>query len=316
MSLSWRPLHWPLLLFSLWLAGCASAPLQHRQLDLDDAQLAPRVMLDEIPFFPQKAYHCGPASLAMMMNRLGEDVHPDDLAQRVFLEARQGSLQAEMLAATRRQGLLPYLHERSFSVLLNQIEAGHPVLVFENLGFEHYPVWHYAVVIGYDLESQQMVLHSGTTERQRRTFKRFELEWRGGDYWAMTMHRPGSFPAQPEEQRYLEATSGLEQAGRLHAAERAYQAATQRWPRSLVAWLGLGNVRYGMERYREAEEAYRQALAVDADSAAAHHNLAWSLMRQQAFMEAYPHAMKADQMAVDQGAHYSGAMEVWRKHNH
>lgn len=308
-----RPFRWPslpaLLAVMAALTGCATSPsLQHQALDPSDTDLSTRTELREMPFHPQGAYHCGPASLAMLMNWEGDPSHPDELAPRVFLEGRQGSLQAEMLATARRQGLLPYVHEPAFSALLRELDAGHPVLVLKNLGFQRYPIWHYAVVIGYDLEGRQLILRSGTTERKVLSFRRFERRWQRGNYWAITLHRPGRFPAEPVEQRYLRAAAGLEQVGRLQEAEIAYQAATQRWPDGMTAWLGLGNVRYQQQRFREAEAAYLAALQRDSESAAAHHNLAWALIRQQRPDDALPHALKAHRLAAEHGEHYRGAL--------
>lgn len=306
---------WLLLPAVVWLAGCASSSLQYEQLASNTATsgLSERVLLNEVTFFPQEDFQCGPATLAMLMTWQGDIVQPEDLVEWVFLEARQGSLQAEMLAATRRQGLLPYLHPPEFKTLLTEIDAGHPVLVFQNLGFGFYPVWHYAVVIGYDLEKQEIVLHSGTTEQLRQSFRRFELEWRGGDYWAMTMHRPGEFPQTAQPTPYLKASAGLEQASQFKAAALAYQAATDRWPDQLIAWLGLGNTRYRQQMFYQAQQAYEEAIALDSNSAAAHHNLAWALMRQQDFSTAYEHARLANQLADQQGERYRSAWLAWQE---
>lgn len=296
------------------LNGCATATLQYEKLGSDPALagLPQRVLLDGVPFFPQQAYQCGPATLAMLMNWQGERVHPDSLAERVFIESREGSLQAEMLAATRRQAMLPYVHDTQFSTLLEEINAGNPVLVFQNLGFGFYPVWHYAVVIGYDLEQQEVVLHSGTTAQLTQSFRRFELEWRGGDYWAMTMHRPGDFPHNAEPMAYLKASAGLEQAGQYEAAALAYSAATQRWPESQLAWMGQGNALYRQQKYQAAESAYRQALMLDPENAGAHHNLAWALMRLGDYEAAYEPARNADRLADDQGERYRSAWQAWQ----
>lgn len=299
------------ILFAAFLVGCAGAPLQHGELAQQvAADVASRVELSAVPFHPQEDFHCGPASLATLMNWQGEGVQPAELASRVYLEGRQGSLQAEMLAGARREGLLPYVHPPRFSSLVKQLDAGHPVLVLKNLGFESYPIWHYAVVIGYDLEAEKVVLRSGTTERKLLSFRRFERRWRGGGYWAVTLHRPGEFPADADETAYVKASAGLERAGMLRAAETAYRAAAERWPDSMTAWLGLGNVRYRQQRYREAEAAYRAALQRDAESAAVQHNLAWALMRQDKLEDALHHARIAHRLAPEQGAHYSGAWKV------
>ncbi|WP_169579644.1 PA2778 family cysteine peptidase [Saccharospirillum impatiens] len=274
--------------------------------------MSDQVLLEDVPFFPQQTYQCGPATLAMLMSNQGKAVQPEALVDQVFIESRQGSLQAEMLAATRRQGLLPYVHDTRFSTLLEQVDAGHPVLVFQNLGFGFYPVWHYAVVVGYDLTEQEMLLHSGTSAGLGRTFRRFELEWRGGDYWAMTMHRPGEFPSNPEPSAYLEATAGLEQAEQYEAAAWAYQAATERWPKQLIAWMGLGNARYRQQNFEAAEHAYEAALSLNPDSAAAHHNLAWALMRQHNYAAAAEPARTANQLADEQGDRYRSAWQAWQ----
>ncbi len=297
-------------LVMLLLGGCASQPLQHRSLDAESQGLAPHTEMSQVPFHPQEAYHCGPAALAMLMNWHGEPVAPDDLAPRVYLEGRQGSLQAEILATARQHGLLAYVHDSGFERLLQQLDAGHPVVVLKNLGFDRYPIWHYAVVIGYDLDARQMILRSGTTERKTLSFRRFERRWQGGDYWAMTLHRPGEFPADAAERPYLRAAADLEQVGRLSEAMDAYQAATHRWPDGVLSWMALGNGHYRQEHYLAAEAAYRAALAQEPDHAAAHHNLAWALIRQQRPDDALPHALRAHRLASDQGAHYRGALQA------
>lgn len=293
------------------LAGCATAPWQYPDLEQQiAADVAARAELSAVPFHPQEAFHCGPASLATLMNWQGEAVQPDELAPRVFLAGRQGSLQAEMLAGARRQGLLPYVHPPRFSALVKQLDAGHPVLVLKNLGFERYPIWHYAVVIGYDLDARRVVLRSGTTERKVLSFRRFERRWQGGGYWAITLHRPGEFPAGAEETPYVKASAGLERAGMLTEAETAYRASAERWPHSMPVWLGLGNVQYRQQHYEEAEAAYRAALQRDAGSAAVHHNLAWALMRQDKPDEALHYAKIAHRLAPEQGEHYAGALKA------
>lgn len=312
--MSLRQAGWSLVIATGFLTGCATGTLQYEQLSAEPAVagLTDTVLLDEVPFFPQEAYQCGPASLAMLMSHQGKPILPGELVDQVFIESRQGSLQAEMLAATRRQGLLPYVHDTRFTTLLEQLEAGNPILVFQNLGFGFYPVWHYAVVIGYDLEEEIMVLHSGTTAGLQRDFRRFELEWRGGDYWAMTMHRPGEFPVNAEPIEYLKATAGLEQAEEFEAAALAYQAATERWPDQLIAWMGLGNVLYRQQQFEDAQHAYQQALTLNADSAAAHHNLSWALMRQQDYEAAYEPARMANRLADEQGDRYRSAWQAWQ----
>src|SRR5215212_8494513 len=88
-----------------WLAGCAPLVPQTMGLRTEwPAGVAQRVELTAVPFFPQEDYQCGPAALATVLKHSGVDVTPDPLVSQVFLPARQGSLQLEMLAAARRYG--------------------------------------------------------------------------------------------------------------------------------------------------------------------------------------------------------------------
>ena len=139
-----------------WLAGCAA-----QQVLLQDNQMPRRKEIARVPFFPQQQYQCGPAALAMAISATGAEVTPEELVPQVYLPQRKGSLQAEMLAATRRNGLLAYRLTPELSDLLTEVAAETPVIVLQNLGLSWYPVWHYAVVVGYDLDQQQIILRSG-----------------------------------------------------------------------------------------------------------------------------------------------------------
>ena len=64
---------------------------------------------------------------------------------------------------------------------LRAVAGGLPVVVFQNLGLSAAPVWHYAVLIGYDLDSEKVVLHTGVDEASEQSIHPFERTWvRGG----------------------------------------------------------------------------------------------------------------------------------------
>ena len=93
------------LLLAALVSGCA-APQVAGLLERPPPDLPASVEIATTPFYAQEDYQCGPASLAALLNHAGRDATPTALAPQVFLPARQGSLQAELLAATRRHGLL------------------------------------------------------------------------------------------------------------------------------------------------------------------------------------------------------------------
>ena len=90
----------------LWLTGCAT-PQVAALLARPPATLPARVELTGVPFHPQEEYQCGPAALATVLVHAGVATTPDALVPEVYLPARGGSLQAEMLAAARRHGRWP-----------------------------------------------------------------------------------------------------------------------------------------------------------------------------------------------------------------
>lgn len=239
------------------LSACAGRP----PVLPDTAELAHlphQVLLPQVPFHPQDEYQCGPASLAMVLNHRDITATPDTLKDRVYLPERHGTLQVEMVSAARERDLLVYPLEKKLDAILSELDAGNPVLVMQNLAFNWYPQWHYAVVIGYDLPAQQMIVHSGLNAAQREPFNVFMRTWSRADYWARVMLPPGQLPATAEPLSYLRAASDLEQTGRLESAKRAYQSATAQWPDQPGARFGLANTHWAMDDRQAAIADFQQ----------------------------------------------------------
>ena len=171
-------------------SGCAT-----RQPGLESylqaAALPARLELRDTPFFAQQEYQCGPAALATVLAASDVRVSPDELTGKVYLPERQGSLQLELVAASRRYTRLPYLLDPRLPALLGELSAGRPVLVLQNLGLPFLPIWHYAVVIGFDGSRDQLILRSGDRRRFIMGTPEFMRTWRLADYWALVVLRPG-----------------------------------------------------------------------------------------------------------------------------
>lgn len=264
------------LVWVLLLSGCATP--QVAKLDAAwPADLPARVELAHVPFFPQEEFECGPAALAMAAHAAGVKVRPEALVEQVYLPGRQGSLQPEMMAATRRQGLLAYPLQPKLEDLLREVAAGNPVLVFQNLAFSIYPVWHYAVVMGFDRERRVLLLHSGVTARMEISLFAFERTWARGQYWAMLALPPGQLPATAEPAAYMAAAATLERTD-ARGAQQAFAAALRRWPDDRAALLGAGNTAYALGQREVAAKAYRQTVVKHPDFADGWNNLAQVLM--------------------------------------
>ncbi len=254
-------------------AGCSSVALREAGAG------AARVELADTPFFPQQQYQCGPAALATVLVAAGVATSAEALVPEVYLPGRKGSLQAELLGAARRHERLPYVIDPGPGALIAQLDDGRPVLVLQNFGSARSPAWHYAVVIGYERDADRFILRTGTTRRQQIAARRFLATWRRAGSWGIVALRPGELPRAVDARRYLEASNGLEAAGRTAAAALSYAAATARWPQEPLGWFGLANVRLTEGRFADAEAGYRQALALDPARPAARNNLALLLAR-------------------------------------
>jgi hypothetical protein len=236
------------------------------------------VELDATPFFPQREYQCGPAALATVLVASGVTTNADELVDAVYLPGRKGSLQPEIVAATRTRGRVPYLVPPNVDALLASLAGGEPVLVLQKLGAGPWPGWHYAVLVGFDLEANEFLLRSGTDRRLTMSAKKFLWSWDRAGRWSLLALTPGELPPRAEATRYFEAAAGLEAVGRTEEATLAYRTALQAWPQSAVPHLGLGNLAHARGDYVTAASEYRAAVERDADDPVAAHNLAETLM--------------------------------------
>lgn len=266
-----------LLAFFYLLIGCAARGV--REVTLNE-QLPKRVELTSTPFFPQELYQCGPAALATALNAANIQVTPEQLTPEVYIPSRRGSLQIEMLAATRRHGAIAIPIPPKLESLLQEVAVGNVVVVMQNLGLSWAPSWHYAVVIGYDLDQELIWLRSGTFKRFEMTLSAFQRTWARSEYWAFTVLPPGKLTASVSADNVAKALVAYEKNAPLSAKRIAYQSAVNRWPENLVLLMGLGNSAYTGGDLPDAANAFRQAIKAHPTAAAAYNNLANVLLAQ------------------------------------
>ena len=289
-------------------AGCAT-PQVTALLERRPPALPEHAELTTVPFYPQELYQCGPAALATTLTYAGVATSPEALIPQVYVPQREGSLQAEMLAAARRHGLVAYRLAPRLQDVLHEVAAGTPVIVLKNLAFSFAPRWHYAVVVGYDVPREEIILRSGTIQRLTMTLTNFERTWARSEYWAMVSAPPERSPVSAAENSYVSSVAALERVSPA-AARRAYAAALERWPHNLLARIGLGNAAYALRDLGAAEAAYREATRQHPEAADAWNNLGQALLELGRKQEAVTAAQRAVALGGPRLAQYQATLKA------
>ncbi len=252
--------------------GCVTKAVQTEALLAEPGDRPAEHLIQDVAFIDQSAGYCGPATLTMAMRWAGQDVSVEEIAKQVYIPGFKGSLQSDLIGASRRQGLMAVpIH--NLTALLDEVAAGHPVIIFENLSLSWAPQWHYALILGYDLKKQEIIMHSGHEAFFRWDLRKFERSWMLGDYWGLVVLPAGELAVSANELTQVAAAQGIEQAQRNVEAEKSYKRILEKWPTSLVALIGLGNLAYQNGDHKEALYFFQRAVKTHPESTAARHNL-------------------------------------------
>lgn len=262
------------LFFIAWLScACATTARQTENLSQLTRGIPESHLISQVPFINQSDNFCGPATLAMVMQFHGVQVTMNELGDKVFTPGKQGTFQTDMISAGRRHKMMAVKIE-GIPALLTEVHNDHPVIVFENLAFDSFPRWHYAVVIGYNIPKKQIVLHTGDQEQKTWAMDRFERSWIPADYWGLVLLPPGKLARSAGELANASAAAALEQMGWFKEAEKSYGAVLEEWPSNQVALIGLANIEYREKNYSKAVQILEKAIELHPTVAALWHNKA------------------------------------------
>lgn len=266
------------VLVALLLTACA-AP-QTRELLQSRADRPATVELTAVPFFPQTEHQCGPSALATVLGHAGVTVAPEALTPQVYLPGREGSLAIELVAATRRYERVAWRIAPTLSAALAQVADGKPVLFLQNRSLAIAPLWHYAVLVGYNLERREVVLRSGPLIREIMSLDVFERTWARSDYWAVIVTAPDELPDFVGQSEAMQQALALEGGQHWASARQLYAQIVARWPEHDPARFGLANSAYALGDGASAESQWRRLLDSSQPLLPAYHNLGQYLVEQ------------------------------------
>jgi tetratricopeptide (TPR) repeat protein len=150
------------------------------------------------------------------------------------------------------------------------------VIVFQNLGIDSLPYWHYAVVIGFDLNKKTISLHTGLSENRQVPMAVFENTWRRSDYWVLAPLPAGKISVDMDPLTYLQAALDVLNTGDQLVAIKALKLAHKTWPNNWLASFSLANHYYDAN-LTESISWYEAALARDNNQLAIWNNYLYAL---------------------------------------
>ena len=258
---------------ALFLQSCATKTPRTDALVKNHAGLPKSFQIDSVPFIKQTENHCSPASLAMILKSKQRPADLNELSSQMITPGKKGTFSTDLITTVIRQGMIP-VQITDLKAVLTEISSGNPVLVFQNLGFSWRPTWHYAVALGYDLSGPDMILHSGKHKFYKTDMRLFERSWSMANSWGLLVLVPGTLAATVDDLGHVAGISGLEKLGKLDDAQISYEAVLNKWPQSLPALIGIGNVLYAKKDFQGSVNQLSKATSFHPLSATAWHNLA------------------------------------------
>lgn len=173
----------------LGLSACADYPQTDALLAAPEG-LPRQAEVENVRFLAHVDQQGAPSALAMALNWSGGRTDAGLLAPRLTGDG----LQAEIVGQAKQFGRQAW-PVSDLRGVLEELAAGHPVLVRQEPSGRPTPVWRYALVVGYDLDAKVLYAHSGRLERVKVPIQVFESNWQRADNWGVVVMAPNRAPA-------------------------------------------------------------------------------------------------------------------------
>jgi len=178
---TYMPAYLFLVLLTFFLHSCAVVSNGNMPESRDNR------IIDNVPFYAQEAYQCGPASLAGVMNYWKIDVTPDDIAKEIYSKSAKGTLNIDMVIYPQKKGLLAEQYSGNMKDLKKNIDAGYPLIVLVDYGFWAFQSNHFMVVVGYNEDG--VIVNSGKDKGKFIPEEDFIKTWEKTKFWTLVIKR-------------------------------------------------------------------------------------------------------------------------------
>lgn len=179
------------------LAGCA---LGRGALGPEFRPPSTSGLVENVPFYPQEDYQCGPAALAGVLNFHGLGVTPDEVAAAVFRKNISSTVTLDMVLYPRQKGFSSRWYNGSLPDLERAVDEGLPLIVMVDNGWGRVSLNHFLIVIGYG--PRGVIAHSGRTRAKLIQWDRFLAGWARARRWTLCITpRPKQETGPDQEKR-------------------------------------------------------------------------------------------------------------------
>ena len=268
-----------------------------------------------VPFVNPRSDLCGATSIEMVSSYWQATtayvprLTSKELDERTLIPDKGGTLQIELAATARADGLLVYPLEPTFDALFTELKQHHPVIVLVNRSFSWHPLWHYVPITGYDAKEQTILMHFYDKPNEAVPIGTFAALWKRSNNWGVVLLPPDQLPASASPQKFLQSAYDLEKTGMIDDAITAYKSALVRWPKDIHILFALGNTYYNVHRLNDAEQTYKKILSIDPTDPLTLNNLADLLCHTNRSEE----ALKALNQAVTNDPKIESIIDATRK---
>lgn len=145
-----------------------------------------------VPFFPQEVNYCGPSTMASVLNYWGYQVSLDEVAGKIYTPKLNGTITIDMMNYAKGAGFYAAWAKGSINQLKKEIESGHPLILYLDLGYSALPAGHptvssghYIVVVGYDDEKKGIIVYSGEDKDLFIPYNKLHKVWGKTGFWTL-----------------------------------------------------------------------------------------------------------------------------------
>ncbi|HQT80880.1 MAG: hypothetical protein B7Z60_02390 [Ferrovum sp. 37-45-19] len=247
-------------------------PLSHITQIEKPTSLPNSSLIKGIPYYPETRNFLAPSTLASVFNYYGKNVTTHNLLTRNYIPAQKGTLEFDATLTARKLGYVVYPLTEQIEDIFLEISQQHPVVVtLKNP--ENPDDWSFHVVYGYDFTDRTVTIMDSNTSNKKISMDSFDRQWAQSQHWAVTITPPNVIPASAREIGYLTSISRIEPIAP-QAAREAYLKTLERWPKNIVALIGIGDIAYVHRNYHEALKYFELAVKANPNSGDALNNLA------------------------------------------